>query len=72
MYYIIPKRPLKPIAKDTTHIFTSFQNIVIKELKAIKGFPKSIERKFEELEIAIVGLLEPSVLNCSESSSLTV
>ena len=62
-----PKRPLKP-----THNFTSFQNIFMKELEAIKGFTKLVERKFEELEKAIIGLSEPKVSNCNESSSLTV
>ena len=30
----------------------------MKELEAIKDFVKSVERKFEELEKAIIGLLE--------------
>ena len=67
-----PKRPLKPTEQDTTHNFTSFQNIFIKELEAIKNFTKSIESKFEELEKAMIGLLEPKASNCNESSSLTV
>ena len=67
-----PKRPLKPIEKDTTHNFTSFQNIFKKELEAIKDFTKPVERKFEELEKAIIGLSEPEVSNYNESSSLTV
>ena len=53
------KRPLKPTEKDTTNNFTSFQNIFMKELETIKDFTKSVERKFEELEKAIIGLLEP-------------
>ena len=52
------------------HNFTSFQNIFMKELEAIKDFTKLVERKFEELEKA--GLSEPKVSNCNESSSLTV
>ena len=63
------KRPLKSIEKDTTHNFTFFQNIFIKELEAIKYLIKSVERKFEELKKA--GLLEPKVSNCNGSSSLT-
>ena len=61
-----PKRPLKPTEKDTTHNFTSFQ------LETIKDFTESVERKFEELEKAIIGLSERKVSNCNESSSLTV
>ena len=34
----ISKRPLNPAEKDTTHNFTSFQNIFMKELEAIKIF----------------------------------
>ena len=67
-----PKRPLKPTEKDTTHNFTSFQNIFMKELETIKDFRKSVERKFEELEKAIISLLEPKVSNYNECSSLTV
>ena len=67
-----PKRPLKPTEKDTTHNFTSFQNIFMKELEAIKDFTKSFERNFEELDKAIIDLSEPKVSNCNESSSLTV
>ena len=67
-----PKRPLKPTEKDTTHNFTSFQNIFMKELAAIKDFTKSAERKFEELEKAIIDLSEPKVSNSNESSSLTL
>ena len=44
----------------------------MKELEAIKGFLKSVERKFEELEKAIIGLSERKVSNYNESSSLTV
>ena len=44
----------------------------MKELEAIKDFTKLVERKFEELEKAIIGLSEPKVSNCNESSSLTV
>ena len=62
------KRPFKPTEKDTTHNFTSFQNIFIKELEAIKDFTKSVERKFEELEKAIIDLSEQKVSNCNESS----
>ena len=67
-----PKRPLKPTEKDTTHNFTSFQNIFMKELETIKDFRKSVERKFEELEKAIISLPEPKVSNYNECSSLTV
>ena len=67
-----PKEPLKPTEKDTTHNFTSFQNIFMKELETIKDFTKSVERKFEELEKAVIGLLEWKISNCNESSSLTV
>ena len=67
-----PKRPLKPTEQDATHNFTSFQNIFIKELEAIKNFTKSVESKFEELEKAMIGLSEPKASNCNESSSLTV
>ena len=66
-----PKRRLKPSEKDTTHNFTSFQNIFMKELAAIKDFTKSAERKFEELKKAIIDLSEPKVSNSNESSSLT-
>ena len=66
-----PKRTLKPTEKDITHNFTSFQIKFMKEIEAIKEFTKSVERKFEELEKAIVGLLEPKVPNWNESSSLT-
>ena len=61
-----PKRPLKPTEKDTTHNFTSFQNIFTKELEAIKDFTKSVDRKFEELEKGIIGLSEPKVSNCND------
>ena len=44
----------------------------MKVLETIKGFTKSVERKFEELERAIIGLSEPKVSNYNESSSLTV
>ena len=67
-----PKRPLKPTEKDTTHNFTSFQNIFMKEVETIKDFTKSVERKFEELEKAIIGLSERKTSNYNESSSLTV
>ena len=67
-----PKRPLKPTEKDTTHNFTSFQNIFMKELETIKDFTKSVERRFEELEKGIIGLSERKISNCNESSSLTV
>ena len=67
-----PERPLKPTEKDTTHNSTSFQNFFMKELEAIKDFTKSVERKFEELEKAIIGLSETKVSNCNESSSLTI
>ena len=60
-----PKRPLKPTEKDTTHNFTSFQNIFMKELEAIEDFTKSVERNFEELDKAIIDLLEPKVSNCN-------
>ena len=45
-----PKRPLRPTEKDTTHNFTFFQNIFMKELEAIKDFTKSVENKVEEFE----------------------
>ena len=60
-----PRRSLKPTEKDTAHNFTSFQNIFLKKLEAIKDFTKSVERKFEELEKAIIGLLESKVSNCN-------
>ena len=63
-----PRRPLK----DTPHNFTSFQNIFMKELEGIRGFSRSVEKKFEELENAIIGLSEPRISNWSESSSLKV
>ena len=44
----------------------------MKELAAIKDFTKSTERKFEELEKAIIDLSEPKVSNSNESSSLTL
>ena len=66
------KRPLKPTEHNTKHNSTSFQNIFMKELEAIKDFTKSAERNFEELEKAIKGLSEPKVSNCTESSSVTV
>ena len=44
----------------------------MKELEVVKNFTKSGERKFEELEKAVIGLSEPKVSNCNESSSLTV
>ena len=44
----------------------------MKELETIKDFTKSVERKFEDLEKAIIGLSEPKISNRSESSSLTV
>ena len=44
----------------------------MKELAAIKDFTKSAERKFEELEKAIIDLSEPKVSNSNESSSLTL
>lgn len=37
---LTPKRPVKPTGRDTTHNFTFFQNIFMKELEAV-------ERKFE-------------------------
>ena len=37
----------------------------MKELETIKGFTKSVEMKFEELEKAIIGLSEPRVSNCN-------
>ena len=67
-----PKRPIKSTEKDTTYNFTSLENIFMNELEAIKDFTKSVERKFEELEKAVVGLSEPKVSNYNESSSLTV
>ena len=66
-----PKRPLKTTEKGTTHNFTSFQNIFMNELETIKDFTKSIEKKFGELEEAIIGLSETKISNCNESSSLT-
>ena len=56
-----PRRPLK----DTPHNF-------MKELEGIRGFSRSVEKKFEELENAIIGLSEPRISNWSESSSLKV
>ena len=44
----------------------------MKELEAIKGFTKWIERKFDELEKAVIGLSELRVSNCNRSSFLTV
>ena len=44
----------------------------MKELEAVKGFSKSVERKFEEFENAIIGLSERRVSTYNESSSLTV
>ena len=67
-----PKRPIKSTEKDTRYNFTSLENIFMNELEAIKDFTKSVERKFEELEKAVVGLSEPKVSNYNESSSLTV
>ena len=64
--------PLKPTEKDIIHNFTSFQNIFMKELEAIKDFTKSFERKFQEPEKAIICLSEPKISNCNESSPLTV
>ena len=66
------KRALKPTETDTTHNFTSFQNIFMKELEVIKIFTKSVGRKFEELEKAMIALSEPKISNCNESSSLIV
>lgn len=60
-----PKRPVKPTERDTTHNFTSFQNIFMKELEAV-------ERKFEQLKETIISLSELTVSNCNEISSLTV
>ena len=37
---LTPKRPVQPTGRDTTHNFTFFQNIFMKELEAV-------ERKFE-------------------------
>ena len=57
-----PKRPVKPTERDTTHNFTSFQNIFMKELEAV-------ERSLNNL----IGILsELTVSNCNEISSLTV
>ena len=67
-----PKRPLKPTEQGTTHKFTSFQNIFMKELEVIKDFTKPVERKSEELAKAIIGLSVRNVWNCIESSSSTV
>ena len=64
------KRPLKSTEKDSTHNFTSCQNIFMKELEAIKYFTQSVKRKFEELKKA--SLLELKVSNCNGSSSLSV
>ena len=55
-----PKRPLKPTETDATDNVTSFQNIFMKELEAIKDLTKSVDRKFEEPEKAIIGLSEPN------------
>ena len=66
------RRPLKLTEKDAVHNFTSFQNTFMKELETIRDFSKSVERKFEELENAIIGLSEPRVSNWSNSSSLKV
>ena len=64
----ISKRPLKPAEKDTTHNFSSFQNIFMRELEAIKDFKKLVDRKLEEHEKAIIGFSEPKVSNYNESS----
>ena len=57
-----PKRPVKPTERDTTHNFTSFQNIFMKEVEAV-------ERSLNNL----IGILsELTVSNCNEISSLTV
>ena len=43
---------IESIEKNTAFNFTSFRNTFMKEFKVIKGFAKSVERKFEELENA--------------------
>ena len=40
----------------------------MKELEAIKDFTKSVEKKFEEPEKAVIGLSEPKVSICNGSS----
>ena len=44
----------------------------MKELEVIKIFTKSVGRKFEKLEKAMIALSEPKISNCNESSSLIV
>ena len=39
-YHILLKDPHQPTEKYTRHDFTSFKNIFMKELEAIKGFTK--------------------------------
>ena len=48
---LTPKRPVTHPGNECTHNLVLFQN-VLKEMKEIKQFTKSTERKFEELEMA--------------------
>ena len=46
------KRPVKHPDDECTHNLILFQNL-LKEMEEIKRFTKSIERKFEELEMVL-------------------
>ena len=41
---------------DCTHNLVLFQILFMREMEEIKRFTKSTERKFEELEIALVNI----------------
>ena len=47
-----PKRPVKHTDDECTHNLVLFQNL-LKEMEENKRFTKSIERKFEELEMVL-------------------
>ena len=64
-YHILPWDTYEPTEKDSAHNFTSFQNIFMRQLEAIKGFAK-IWRTWERNQ----GFMR--ALNCKESSSLTL
>ena len=67
-----PKKTLKPVGNDTGLNPNYFQNIFMKKMEAIKAFTKSTEKKFEELENALIGSSHRNSLNCSDNSLLVV
>ena len=61
-----PKRPAKHSGEECTHNLVLFQNL-LKEMEEIKRFTKSIERKFEKLEMALQNISGKSNGNYSNN-----